>query len=248
LTTLGIGATKVDLVLPKGRFAQGESLEGRLKLEGGMLDQKIEKIYLRLYLNSSFKRGDNVQYINREMASAIIAEGFNAAAKSRYDEIPIRFDIPAGIPVSTSSTRYYLLTGLDIASAVDPKDTDGIEIIPGGRQGVAMQAIEKVLGFHRKPRTGEFNGRYQEFEYRPTNFMRGKLDELEVVYGAASGGIKLFMQIDKRARGLLGMIAEEWDLDERNVSLFVPDSALSSPNAAANFISEFIDNEFRRIF
>ncbi len=111
-----------------------------------------------------------------------------------------------------------------------------------------MNSIEKQLGFRRKPRTGEYNGRFQEFEYRPGNFMLGKLDELEVVYQVERDGIRLFMQIDKKARGLFGMIAEEWDLDERHVSLFVPNAQITTPAATAEFIAEFIDREYRRIF
>ena len=248
LASIGIGAARIDLALPKARFAAGEVLNGQLRIEGGMIDQKVDKVYLRLLLTSSFKKGDHMQSVTREFASASIAEGFEVKSGSGVQSFPVRFMIPEAIPVSAYATKYYLVTGLDIASAVDPKDTDGIEVLPGQRQAVVMLAIEKQLGFRRKPRTGEYNGRFQEFEYRPGSFMLGKLDELEVVYQVERDGIRLFMQIDKRARGLFGMIAEEWDLDERHVSLFVPNAQITTQVAVAEFIAEFIDREYRRIF
>ena len=247
LVSIGIGAAKIDLALPKARFSAGEVINGQLRIEGGMIDQKVDKVYLRLLLTSSFKKGDHMQSVTREFASASIAEGFDVKSGDRLQNIPVKFAIPEAIPVSAYATRYYLVTGLDIASAVDPKDHDGIEILPGYRQAVVMQAIEKQLGFRRKPRTGEYNGRFQEFEYRPAQFMFGKLDELEVVYQVERDGVRLFMQIDKKARGLFGMIAEEWDLDERHVSLFVPNAQITTPAVTAEFIAQFIDREYRRI-
>lgn len=248
LASIGIGAARVDLALPKARFSAGETISGQMRIEGGMIDQKVDNVYLRLLLTSSFKKGDHMQSVTREFASASVAEGFEAKAGGRMQSIPVNFKIPEAIPVSAYATKYFLVTGLDIASAVDPKDTDMIEVLPGTRQAVVMHAIEKQLGFRRKPRTGEYNGRFQEFEYRPGNFMLGKLDELEVVYQVERDGIRLFMQIDKKARGLFGMIAEEWDLDERHVSLFVPNAQITIPAATAEFIAEFIDREYRRIF
>jgi len=247
LASIGIGASRVELTIPKARFMAGETINGQLRIEGGIIDQKVDNVYLRLLLTSSFKKGDHMQNITREFASATIADGFEVKAGSQMQSIPMSFAIPEAIPVSAYATRYYLVTGLDIASAVDPKDTDGIEILPGARQAVVMQAIEKQLGFRRKPRTGEYNGRFQEFEYRPGNFMHGKLDELEVVYQVERDGVRLFMQIDKRARGLFGMIAEEWDLDERHVSLFVPNAQITTPAATGEYIADFIDREYRRI-
>lgn len=248
LASIGIGAARIDLVLPKVRFSAGEVISGQLRIEGGMIDQRVDNIYLRLLLTSSFKKGDHMQNITRESASASVAEGFEVKSGGGMQSFPVSFMIPEAIPVSAYATRYFLVTGLDIASAADPKDTDGIEILPGTRQAVVMQAIEKHLGFRRKPRTGEYNGRFQEFEYRPAQFMLGKLDELEVVYQVERDGIRLFMQIDKKARGLFGMIAEEWDLDERHVSLFVPNAKITTPAVTAEYIADFIDREYRRIF
>jgi len=248
LASIGIGAANVNLILPKTRYSAGEQISGQLRIGGGMIDQMVDKVYLRLVLNSSFKKDDRIHTISREVAQGVIAEGFEVKAGSATQNLPVSFRIPEEIPVSSFATKYFLVTGLDIASAVDPKDSDMIEILPGPRLAVVMQAIEKELGFRRKPRTGEFNGRFQEFEYRPDDFMFGKLDELEVVYTVERDGVRLFMQIDKKARGLFGMIAEEWDLDERHVSLFVPNGQISTPAVTASFIGEFIEREFRRVF
>lgn len=56
------------------------------------------------------------------------------------------------------------------------------------------------------------------------------------------------MQIDKKARGLFVLIAEEWDLDERHVSLLVPNAQITAPAVVAEYLAGFIEREYRRIF
>jgi len=248
LANIGIGAANVNLVLPKTSFAAGDQISGQLRIEGGMIDQRVDKVYLKLLLTSRFKKDDRIQTVSREVAQEIIAEGFELKSGDKMQSLPVSFKIPEAIPISAYATKYFLVTGLDIASAVDPKDNDMIEVLPCARQAVVMQAIEKELGFRRKPHTGEFNGRFQEFEYKPGRFMLGKLDELEVVYQVERDGIRLFMEIDKKAGGLFGMLAEGLDLDERHVSLFVPNGQISTPAAVASFIGDFIEKEYRRVF
>jgi sporulation-control protein len=248
LSSIGIGSARVDLVLAKSRFAAGEMITGELRVEGGMLDQKVDRVYLKLLLTSRFKKDNHVQQVAREFAHETIATGFNVEAGGKLQPIPVSYTLPEDIPVSTSSTKYYLVTGLDVAMAVDPKDSDLIEVLPGRRQAIVMQAIEKELGFRRKARSGEFNGRVQEFEYYPTTFMRGKLDELEVVYLPQPDGVRLYLQIDKKARGLIGMLASDWDLDERHVSVLIPNGQITVPSEVASRLAGLIEREYGKIF
>jgi sporulation-control protein len=247
LSSIGIGSARVDLVLNKSRYAAGESISGELRVEGGILDQQVNQVYLKLMLVSRFKKDDRVRHVSREFDHEVISTGFAVAAGGRVQPVPVSYALPEAIPISTFSTKYYLVTGLDIAAAVDPKDTDQIEVLPGRRQAIVMQAIEKELGFKRRPRTGEYNGRFQEFEYLPVNFMRGKLDELEVIYLPQQDGIKLFLQLDKKARGLIGLLTDEWDLDERHLSVIIPNDHITTPAAVASWLADLIEREYRKI-
>jgi len=247
LSSVNIGSARIDLVLTKSSYAAGEKIVGEMRVEGGMLDQKINQVYLKLMLTSSFKKDDLMRHVTREFDRVSIAEGFVVMAGSKPQPLPVSYTLPEDIPVSTSSTKYFLFTGLDVDMAIDPKDSDLIEILPGRRQAIVMQAIEKELGFRRKQRTGEFNGRVQEFEYYPTGFMRGKLDELEVVYMPQQDGVRLYLQIDKKARGLIGMIASDLDLDERHVSVLIPNGQITTPAEVASRLTIIIDREYGKI-
>lgn len=247
LSSIGIGAARIDLVLNKTRIAAGETITGQLKVEGGIIDQKVENVYLKLVMTSTFKKDDRIQTITREFDHETISGSFLAKTGTALPVEQITYTVPENIPISAFPTRYYFVTGLDISSAVNPTDHDLVEILPGKRQAIVMQAIEKDLGFRRKQRTGEFNGRFQEFEYRPGNFMSGRLDELEVVYLPEKGGIRLYLQIDKRARGLMSLIAENWDMDERNVQVFIPDAQLTTSYDVAQSLANFLENEYRKI-
>ena len=248
LTGIGIGSARVDLVLAKSKFAAGERITGELQIKGGILDQKVDQVYLKLVLTSSFRKDKQVQQVTREFDHETIAAGFEIAAGGQLQPLPVSYILPEDIPVSTFSTKYYLVTGLDVAMAVDPKDNDLIEVLPGRRQAIVMQAIEKELGFRRKQRTGEYNGRVQEFEYYPTSFMRGKLDELEVVYLPQRDGVSLYLQIDKKARGLIGLLASDWDLDERHVSVLIPNGQITAPAEVASRLADLLEREYRKIF
>lgn len=74
-----------------------------------------------------------------------------------------------------------------------------------------MQVIEKQLGYRRKQGAGEFNGRFQEFEYLP------------------------------------GKPAENWDVDERHLSVLIPERQISTPVEVASRLADIIEKESAKI-
>lgn len=246
LSSIGIGSARLDLVLPRERYCAGEEITGYLQVFGGIADQLINRVYVQLVAQSKYKKGEEVKNIVKVLDEGVLTERFRIGAHEEKQEVPVKYVLPEDIPVTTNATRLYLVTGLDISSAVDPKDSDLIEVLPGRRQAVIMQALERELGFVRKRGTGMYNGHYQEFEYRPGSFMRGKLDELEVVYHVRQDGVSLFVQIDKKARGLGGLLADALDLDERNVSFFLSNAQITTPREVASLLAQVIEREYRR--
>jgi len=67
------------------------------------------------------------------------------------------------------------------------------------------------------------------------------------VYNIERDGIRLYLQIDKRARGLFSMLAENWDLDERNISVFLSNAQITTPGEVAQRLANLIETEYRRI-
>ena len=77
----------------------------------------------------------------------------------------------------------------------------------------------------------------QEFEFYPTSGpFRGRLKELEIVfYSIGEHDIEMIMEIDRRARGLSGFLAEALDLDESYVRVRV--SRQDVPNLDSKLIN-----------
>ncbi|WP_436372483.1 sporulation protein [Cytobacillus sp. BC1816] len=222
LASVGIGSAKVDTKLEKDSAAPGEPLRGIVEITGGSTEQKIDDIYLSL--NTTYiKESDDKKYTVSGLIDRFrLAQAFTLAANERK-EIPFSFNLPSDTPLSFGKTKIWVATGLDIKNAVDPADKDYIRVVPNPLMDSVLNAASRI-GFrlreaeceqapHRLRRRLPF---IQEFEFVPVSGpFRGKLDELEVVFFPQSNGeTEIMMQVDRRARGLGGFLAEALEMDE----------------------------------
>lgn len=124
---------------------------------------------------------------------------------------------------------------LDIRSGVDSTDKDYIEIRPSK---IASRIFDEIqsLGFRLREAECEqasykYRSKYpfiQEFEFVPVGgAFRGRLDELEIVFVSQSeSSVDVIMQVDRKARGLVGFLAEALDADETHVRMTISQSDL----------------------
>lgn len=229
LASIGIGAAKVDTRLKASSFQAGETIEGIVAVKGGNIEQKIEEIYLSV-MTSYVKEKDDQKWTKQaEIAKIKINEPFVILAKETK-EIPFSFQLPVDTPVTIGASKVWIHTGLDIKSAVDPQDTDYIEVEPAELMGEVFNSLRRIgfkflqvenkeAPFHLKNRLPFI----QEFEFYPVSgSFRGLLKELEIVFTSISqDALEMKMEIDRRARGLSGLLAEALDLDERHVRIKV---------------------------
>ncbi|QYO63401.1 sporulation protein [Leptolyngbya sp. 7M] len=61
----------------------------------------------------------------------------------------------------------------------------------------------------------------QELEFRPRGKYQRLLDELEVIFYLEPNLLEVLLKIDRRARGLTGLIEEALDSDENYARLYV---------------------------
>jgi sporulation-control protein len=152
-------------------------------------------------------------------------------------EIPFSISLPLSTPLTQGKTRVWIHTGLDIKNAIDPTDKDYIEVLPLPVMKAVISSVQE-LGFRTREIECQEAPRYlrgaqafvQEFEFVPVSgAYRGRLDELEIVFIIKSESeIDLYLQIDRKARGLGSFLAEAMEMDERNVKLSVSQSDLPS--------------------
>ena len=239
LASVGIGAARIDLMLPRETWRAGEEVTGTLRIESGKVNQEVNSVYLQLLVKSRHGSGDDVKHISKILDSVQVSGPLSIRAGDPPREIPVRYSLPVNSPISTRHTKLYLLTGLEISMAADPGDTDPITVRPDWRREAVLRALEEELGFRASHDSGEYNGHFQEFEFKPTRFMRGKLDELEVAFDVKNDGVQLYLEIDRKG-GLLELL----NLDETKTFCFIQDKVLRSVPETARFLADFIQRRY----
>ena len=236
LASIGIGSSKVDTKLTKSSYEAGEIIRGEVEIYGGNVEQQIDAIYLTLY-TTYIKEIEDTKYTSKApIENYRVSEPFTIQANERKS-IPFSFQLPYDMPATVGSTRVWVKTELDIRSGADSEDKDYIEIHPSKIAASVLNEVQN-LGFRlRKAECEKASYRYtskypfiQEFEYVPVSGpFRGLLDELEIVFlSQAENQVEILMQVDRRARGFGGFLAEAFDADESHVRLSISSNDLAN--------------------
>lgn len=234
--SIGIGSAIVNTKLERDQAVPGEEVKGIVEIRGGNVEQNIDIIYLSIY-TTYIKETDDNKYTKTGLIDQIrLNEPFTIKSKE-IKEIPFSFKLPIDTPITIGKTKVWVATGLDIKNAVDPTDKDYIKVIPSPLTNAVLTVMED-LGFRlREAECEEAPYRLrrrlpfvQEFEFVPiTGSFRSKLDEVELVFFPASQTeTEIYMQVDRKARGLGGFLAEALEMDESHVHFTVKSEDLSS--------------------
>ena len=230
LASVGIGSAKVDTKINRTQWVPGENVEGVVQIRGGNVEQSIDDIYLSLYTNYEIEKDDKKVKVQTVIDRYQLTQSLDIQA-NEVKEIPFSFMLPLDTPVTIGKTKVWVHTGLDIKNAVDPVDHDHISIAPTPLIRAFMDSLSS-LGFRLRnadceQAKGIFRNRLpfiQEFEFIPSGgAYRKKLDELEVVFVPKNNGYEVLMEVDRKARGFGGFLAEAFEMDESLVRFNVTD-------------------------
>jgi sporulation-control protein len=225
LASVGIGAAQVDTQLYNDSLYPGEMLEGEVHVTGGEIEQDIDDIYLKVITRYERESGDSTVHEECVLVKHCLSKRFTLQPQEKK-VLSFSLQLPYETPVTFGHQPVYLRTGLDIKSALNPRDRDAIAVHPHPLMQKVLNAIEN-LGFRLAEVDCEYAphwGKYpfvQEFEFRPTGKYRHHLDELEVIFRSSPDELELLLQLDKKARGWKGFLDEAFELDERYVRLRV---------------------------
>lgn len=231
LSSVGIGAAKVDTVLQGDQFVPGEIVEAMINMKGGSTEQDVEKLYISIHC--TYER--EVEAIDEEdedteITSVFLLDKFHVADAFTINpgeekSFSVSFQLPFNTPLTMGKAKVWVQTGMDIRRAIDPKDRDYIRVVPGEMVSALFGAVQE-LGFGLKeveceavpsgfPRSQPF---VQEFEFRPLSGpFSGRLDELEIVCFPEANSVEVFMEIDRKARGITSFLAEMMNMDESRI-------------------------------
>jgi sporulation-control protein len=232
MASMGIGSAKIDTVLEGNSFRVGEEFNGKIYVKGGNVDQYINKITVKLmtyYLTEEIKRtvddNDNEkEEIITERHNIVIdqvefVEAFTVEAKQTLD-FDFSFKIPEITPITLERQAVWIETDLDIASGIDSSDRDYIEILPHPYAQHIFDIFANI-GFQLiecEQKYTSIDGRalpiVQEFKFKPTNFLHGEVDDVEIIFNLYNNGLEMLAEIDRKLRGIKGFFLECLDLDE----------------------------------
>jgi len=190
MAKIGIGSAKVDLVLNKNEYELGETIEGKFIVQGGNVEQFINKIDVDFVLNVRTKK----QVYNAVVAKIHVSDSFTIQASERR-ELPFSYKLPKDFLISSPYVSYYFVTNLDIAAGLDNRDHDYVQINPPQRLKNIFTAFEQ-LGFREKHDSRSFNGYTQEFEFAPTSFLRNEVEEIEFIVALKEDQIDMLLEVD----------------------------------------------------
>ncbi|MWC27790.1 sporulation protein [Paenibacillus sp. MMS18-CY102] len=246
LASIGIGNAKIDTVLEKSRYAPGEEVRGVVRMQGGSVDQRVETVQLSVMTEYIRETDDHKHRHHAEIARFHVTKPFTLQPNERQ-EVPFSFLLPNETPLTIGRAPVWIKTELDVRGAVDPGDSDRIEVQPSQGQHVVLEALSRI-GFRLREAECQYAARLggrlpfvQEFEFVPTTQFRGQLDELEVTFFNRGHELELLLQIDRKARGLGGWLSEAMDMDETFVRVTFSDGQLQQgPDAIAHQLADII--------
>jgi sporulation-control protein len=249
LASFGVGAAKVDAQLESNQVYPGGTVKGKVVITGGKVEQAIDAIYLYLMTEYIKEVDDKKIRQNYQIANFQITEQLTVGP-GKETEIPFSFELPIDTPISIGQAPVWIKTGLDIKNAVDPVDQDFLQIQPTGEVANVLKAVDELGFVLRKSNCVQaprwMRGKYpfvQEFEFIPRGKFRGDLDELEVMFSLQGSSLEVMLEIDKRGKGLFGMLEEAMDIDEKVVRFRV--SKDDQPSVIASKIEQLIRQSLR---
>jgi sporulation-control protein len=250
--SLGIGAATVETVLQRNQFRPGDKVQGVIYVKGGAVEQEIEDIDLNLFTQYAIEKDDQRVYERVKIASYRVVNGFTIFPNEKR-EFPFNFTLPLDTPITFGQTRVWVNTAVDIERGVDSEDNDPIQVVPHPFTFTVLEAVQS-LGFRLHEADCEhapyFRRRLpfvQEFEFVPTtNRYRSRLDELEVVCHVDPHGIEVALEIDRKARGIIGWLEENYGMDERLVRAYFSNQEMEQgPVYITRKLQEIIDRHAR---
>ncbi len=237
LSSVGIGSAKVDTVLEGEEYAPGDEIRGVVNIKGGKTEQQIQGLKFcvqctyeaTVLVHEEMDNGRTETSEEDVTRTALLAE-FELAddfviGPGEEEEIAVSIDLPFYAPLTYGKTKVWIYTGLDIKKAIDAGDKDYIEVVPDDLTGALFDALEdlgfKLVNAECEEAPDSFRRHLpfvQEFEFKPVGGpFHTKLDELEIICFREEDHAEVYVEVDRKAKGLSGFIAEIIGADESGV-------------------------------
>jgi sporulation-control protein len=217
LAKAGIGGAKVDFQPERLEAAAGGQISGKVRLQGGIAEQRIGAFEIRLYAEyKSFHTDAQGQQSTRVERALINTYSFPYEAllkPSEAVEEPVALLMPLHTPLTLTRERVWFQTSLAIEAAADPTDQDAIQVLPDPLMKRVLQAMERY-GFEIVRSDLIASGDeavspdpfIQRIFYRASNEYRLLLDEIVMTPVWGEDALLITLAMNKKA-GIIRTIA-----------------------------------------
>lgn len=240
----GAGGIHINAMLDATSVRVGDELTGTVVLRSDHGAKQVNSIQLHLVAdfmyehNKQLVKESGIIYRYRLDTNMTVMQGNERT-------VPFRFRIPFSTPITAGTSKVWLESEADVEMAPDRQDRDYVQILPHPIVDAFFEAVS-LLGFRLKevsllrvPHVRPEFPFVQEFEFKPR--LRSLLDEIEVYYLAESREkVDFYIEIDRRANGLIGLLEEAFDLDERCIKITLTSADTGDPERLAARLAESI--------
>jgi sporulation-control protein len=212
---IGFGAAKVDAVLTTDEFMPGGTVEGRIDIKGGDVEQEVEAINLKLNTTAKTEGEDTEFNTTHTLEEYAISEAFTLKPGDEHS-LDFAFELHPETPItvldiSDNRCKVWLETSLDIDNAIDPKDRDYLHIHPSPvithfidamhNNGFRMIKADVEKGFLNGGGFESTSGCYQEMEFKPTGLGFTRVEEVELSFVIQGDATHVLVELDRRFGG-----------------------------------------------
>ncbi|MBP0460409.1 sporulation protein [Streptomyces montanisoli] len=211
LASMGAGGASVETELFESNVVPGGVVQGEVRVQGGSVSQEIQGLTVGLQARVEVEGHDDQEFKqNIDFTKERIGGAFEVQAGAVHT-VPFGLEIPWETPVSTidgqdlRGMHIGVVTGLEIARALDSGDLDPIHVHPLPAQRAILDAFIQ-LGFRFKAadmERGHIRGTrqrlpfYQEIEFHSPSQYQG-LNEVELTFVADDREMDVVMEMDKK--------------------------------------------------
>jgi sporulation-control protein len=244
----GIGNAKVDTKVNATKVKQGGLVTGEVLIVGGAVDQEINAVTLSVETSVLVEQDDRKFHQNLQLQRVKVSDTLTIRAKEEKI-LPFSFTLSYEAPMSIGKSEVWIDTGLDVSFAVDPKDKDYIEVAGTEAAEKVLAAIQQ-LGFTLKSAKNiksrqTKSGLVQEFEFYPGTDFKKHFSELELIFLSDATGTTVYIEMDHKAKGLGGLLAQALDMDESRLSIHFEKRDTASVSEVARELRDVLLNNAR---
>ncbi len=224
LAKVGIGSAKIDTVVQNDTLYQGDIIEGTVYIQGGKVDQDINKVTISIMTTAKGVKevnGEEETFLKSVAIGGIkIDQPMKVEAQQKY-EIPFSFKLPSETPVTSIATgknqsKVWVHTELDIESGLDSGDRDYLTILPHPaveamvnkflQHDFQFKKVDVEVGYLKTPTFSSTSGIYQEIEMRPAstgifNWNSRTIQEVELSFIVDEDMVHLLVEVDRSFSG-----------------------------------------------